>query len=409
MLEVMLATVGVLAVGVGATSKLLRKLPISPPLLGLVAGVVIGPELLGAAEISLSEQPPAMETASRLLLAVALMAVALRYPVRELRRHTKNVALLLLIVLPGMALVVAGLGGALLGLSLGTAVVVGAVLAPTDPVLASSVVTGEPAQRDIPERLRRVLSIESGANDGLALPLALMAAALVTGTSAGGEFGRGLLEAAWGVVLGGGLGLAAGKLLRTAEERRDVDSIAVTLFALVVATAVLGVVALLGGNDILAVFISGLVFNYVVAPSDRISEAEIDEGLNQFLVLPVFVLFGVVLPWEGWLELGWAGLFFAVAVLLFRRLPWLLLLSRPMKMEWRDAVWLGWFGPIGVAAIFYLGFLHAEGATDPMIWYAGTLVIAASTVVHGVTATPGRRLYARAADRDTDPDQTTTA
>lgn len=408
MLEVMLATVGVLAIGVGATSRLLRELPVSPPLLGLVAGVLIGPAMLGAAEIPFSQQPATMETASRLLLAVALMAVALRYPVRELRAHIPNVALLLLIVLPGMTLVVAGLGSILLGFSLGAGAVVGAVLAPTDPVLASSVVTGEPAQRDIPERLRRILSIESGANDGLALPLAVMAAALVIGNSAGGEFARGLLEAAWGVVLGGALGLASGRLLRTAEARRDIDSIAVTLFALVVATAVLGVVALLGGNDILAVFVSGLVLNHVATPSDRISEAEIDEGLNQFLVLPVFVLFGVVLPWQGWLELGWAGLFFAVAVLLFRRLPWLLLLYRPMKMAWRDAVWLGWFGPIGVAAIFYLGFVHAEGVTDPRIWYAGSLVIAASTVVHGVTATTGRRLYARAADGGTDPDRTTT-
>lgn len=408
MFEVMLATVGVLAVGVGATSKLLREIPVSPPLLALLAGVLIGPAVLGAAEIPLSEQPGIMETASRLLLAVALMAVALRYPVRELRRHLKNTVLLLLVVLPGMALIVAGLGSALLGLSLGTAAAVGAVLAPTDPVLASSVVTGEPAQRDIPERLRRLLSIESGANDGLALPLALMAAALATGTSAGGDFALGLLEAAWGATLGGALGYSAGKLLRSAEARRDIDSIAVTLFALVVATAVLGVVALLGGNDILAVFVSGLAFNYVATPSDRIAEAEIDEGLNQFLVLPVFVLFGVVLPWEGWLELGWVGLLFAAAVLVLRRLPWLLLLQRPMDMRWRDAVWLGWFGPIGVAAIFYLGFLHAEGATDPAIWYAGSLVIAASTVVHGVTASPGRRLYARAEDRGADPHRTTT-
>src|SRR5690606_29177712 len=74
MLEVMLATVGVLAVGVGATSKLLREIPVSPPLLALLAGVLIGPAVLDAVEIPLSQQPGIMETASRLLLAVALMA-----------------------------------------------------------------------------------------------------------------------------------------------------------------------------------------------------------------------------------------------------------------------------------------------------------------------------------------------
>lgn len=395
MLDVVLAASGLLAVAVGATSRLLRELPVSPPLLAVTTGVILGPSLLGLADIPASEQAVVMETASRLLLAVALMAVALRYPVEEVARLRRPVGILLLVVMPAMALAVAGVGAATLGLPFGLAAAIGAALAPTDPVLASSVVSGEPAERDIPAWLRQVLSTESGANDGLALPFAMAGAALVLGDSAGTEFGTGLLEVGWGAVLGVALGLGAGRLLQAAEQRRDIDSTSVTLFALVLAFAVLGVAALAGGNDILAVFAAGLAFNRMLKDSERTEEARIDEGLNQFLVLPVFILFGLTLPWEAWGEMGWAGVLFVAGVLVFRRLPWVLLLYKSLGMRFRDAIWLGWFGPIGVAAIFYLAFLHHQGVTDPVVWEAGSLIIFASTVVHGATAAFGRRAYAR--------------
>lgn len=396
MLEVMLATVGLLAVGVGASSRLIRSLPLSPALLGLAAGVLIGPVGLGAAEIPPFDHERAMETASQLLLAVALMAIALRYPRNDARARLAPVSLLLLVVMPTMAVAVSLLAAVTMGLSLGLAAAVGTALTPTDPVLASSVVTGEPAEREVPARLRQLLSLESGANDGLALPLTLVGAALATGRGVAGELGFGLLQVAWGAVVGAVVGVVAGRLLHAARQRRDIESTAVTLFALVLAFAVLGTVAVLGGNEILAVFTAGLAYNTVVTRPERVSEAEVDEGLNQFLVLPVFVLLGMVLPWEGWLELGWPGLAFAVLTLLLRRLPWILLLQRPLGLRLPDALWLGWFGPIGIAAVFYLGFLHSHGVTDPIVWELGTLTVAASTLAHGVTSAPGRRLYARA-------------
>lgn len=403
MLNVLLAAVGLLAVGVGASSRIIRSLPLSPALLGLLVGVLIGPVGLAAAEVPPTDHERVMETASRLLLAVALMGVALRYPRRQVRSRVAPVSLLLLAVMPAMAVSVTLLAGVTSGLSLGLAAAVGAALTPTDPVLASSVVTGDPAERDIPARLRQLLSLESGANDGLAILLVLVGTALAVDRPVAGELGLGLLEVAWGSAAGAALGAGAGRLMHAARRRRDIESTAVTLFALVLAFAVLGTVALLGGNEVLAVFVAGLAYNRVLTDPERSTEAEIDEGLNQFLVLPVFVLFGMVLPWQGWLELGWAGLAFAVLVLLLRRLPWVLLLKRPLGLGLADAVWLGWFGPIGVAALFYLGFLHGHGVTDPVVWQLGTLTVAASTLAHGVSAAPGRRLYARAVHADADP------
>ncbi len=122
----------------------------------------------------------------------------------------------------------------------------------------------------------------------------------------------------------------------------------------------------------------------------------IDEAVNRFLVLPLFVALGVVLPWSSWAELGWGGPVLVVAVLLLRRLPIVWLLRRPLGLGSADAVFLGWFGPIGVSALFYLAMEAERLAVDPVVLAAGSLVVAASTVVHGVTSAPGRVLYRRA-------------
>ena len=100
---------------------------------------------------------------------------------------------------------------------------------------------------------------------------------------------------------------------------------------------------------IAAVFVTGLACNYAVARDEVGPQDTIDEGVNRYLVLPVFVLLGVELPWADWAGLGAAAAVLPVAVLL-RRLPVLLLLSRPTGVRLRDTVFLGWFGPIGVSA-----------------------------------------------------------
>lgn len=397
MLDVVLATVGLLGVVVAATSGFLERTPFNPPVLALALGVVIGPEVLDLVAIPGGTHQEVLRTASRLLLAVGLMAVALRYPLSEVRRGGRGVTILLLVVLPVMAGVLTLGAMWSFGLPFGVAAVIGAALSPTDPVLASSVVTGGPAEQDIPARLRQLLSTESGANDGLALPLVLAAIALAGTTLTGdavGEFAQGLVEVLIAVAIGTAMGAAAGTLIAREREGRDIEPSAKSVFPLVLALATLGLVGVAHGDAILGVFVAGLAYNATISGADRQAEVQIDEGMNQFLVLPVFALLGVVLPWSGWAELGWGGLAFVLVALVLRRLPIVLALRRPLRLSWADAVWLGWFGPIGVAAVFYLALAHHHGVTDPVVWHAGTLVVVASTVVHGITAAPGRRAYA---------------
>ncbi len=397
-LDVLLVTVGALGVVIAALSQQLRRFPVSEPLLGLVAGVVVGPAVLDLLSLPpLPEVHSEVHEGTRVLLALSVMAIALRYPLDAARSRLAPVALLVVVVMPAMALVATGLGWWVLGVPLATALLIGTATAPTDPVLASSVVTGDLAEADVPSRTRELLSLESGANDGLALPLVVGALA-VAGPLTGAEAA---LESVWqvgsGTVLGAALGWVGGRALRAGEEHGAIETGPRLLFTLVLALAVLGASGLVHADGVLAVFVSGLVFNGVSSQSDRIDDLSIDEGLNSFAVLPLFIAFGAMLPWATWQELGWSVLALAVAVLLLRRLPLLLALARPLRLRLRDAVYLGWFGPIGVSALFYLTLEAKRYDVPPVVLGSVSLVVVLSTLAHGLTTAPGRRAYVRAA------------
>nr|WP_243851422.1 cation:proton antiporter [Modestobacter marinus] len=391
------ALVGTLAVALAALSSKMRELPFSEPLLALLLGVVVGPQVLGLIEVAEASRSTLVEETARVLLAVSLIGVALRYPVRRLRPIVTPTALLVTLGMVGMAVLSAGLAWLVLGVPVALAALIGACIAPTDPVLASSVVTGKPAEEHLPARTRQLLSAESGTNDGLALPLVLLAIALVLGDSLGHAALDGVYQVVVAVVVGIVAGLVAGRAVSFAISRNDVSEGASLVFTLVLAIAVLGLARIANADGILAVFVAGLAYNFAVGQDEVGPQNTIDEGINRYLVLPLFLLLGILLPWSEWADLGWAALVFPVAVLLLRRPPVLLALMRPLGLQLRDAVFLGWFGPIGVSALFYLSFSEEEGVTDPRLWAAGTLVVVASTVAHGITSAPGRRIYRRVA------------
>jgi NhaP-type Na+/H+ or K+/H+ antiporter len=395
MIDTLLIATGVLGVFVAVLSGRLRGLPVSVPLLALVVGVVLGPSVTGALPVPLiTEVHAPYHEAARILLAVSVMAVGLRYPLRQVARHWPALLVLLAVVMPVMAAVTAGLAAAALGVGFAVAVLLGVALCPTDPVLASGVVTGEPAERDIAERSRQLLSVESGANDGLALPLVLIGLAI-----AGGGVSGALTESVWQVAAGVSVGVVAGWLagraLRAGERHGVTEGAPALFFTLLLALGVLGLAGLLHADGVLAVFVAGLAFNAAGTGAERGGEVRVDEGINRFVVIPLFVAFGAALPLGEWARLGWRGVLMVVGVLLLRRLPVVLLLRRPLRLAWRDAAYLGWFGPVGISALFYLTLEADRFSVDPVVLVAGSLVVAASVVAHGLTGSPGRRLYAR--------------
>ncbi|UFU03042.1 cation:proton antiporter [Ruania suaedae] len=387
---------GLLAVLLALGSYKMRTLPLSEPMVALALGVVLGPQLLALVEISDHVRDLILLEGSRLIVALSVMAAALRFPTSDIGRVVRPVLLLVAIVMP-LAAVVSGAASLVLGLPLALAALIGACLCPTDPVLASSVVSGTPAEKSLPARVRHTLSVESGINDGLALPLVGLAiATLLPARSVGAAAGSLAYEVLVGAVIGVVAGALAGWGVRLATRDRDLEQAPDLILPLLLAVAVLGVAKVAGTDGILAVFVAGVVYNRMVSADQREPQQAIDEAVNRYAALPVFLVLGVVLPWAQWAELGPAALLFVVLVLALRRLPWLLALPRPMRLPAQQAVFLGWFGPMGVSSLFYLAHSLDQGVSDPRLFAVGSLMVTASVLAFGISSAPGRRLYVRA-------------
>lgn len=315
-----------------------RRLPFSGPLLALVLGVLVGPQVLDVVSVPEEVRDPLLLEAARLMLAVSLIGVALRFPFSGLRPTLRPVLLLVAVVMPLAAAVTGGLAVALLGFPVALAALLGACLSPTDPVLASDVVSGEPAERDLPERTRQVLSMESGANDGLALPLVLLALVPVLDTAVGGEAGRALYQVVVAVVVAIVIGIATALVLRAVEAGHDAEKPSELVLTLVLAVAVLGACRVLKTDGVLGVFVAGLAYNAMIQREERVEQDMLDEVANRYLVIPFFLLVGVVLPWKEWGELGGRVLVFALAVLLLRRPPVVVALGRLLGLRLRDKI-----------------------------------------------------------------------
>ncbi|MEJ5914540.1 cation:proton antiporter domain-containing protein [Pseudokineococcus sp. 1T1Z-3] len=398
-LHLVYAVVGAVGVALALLSTVVRRSPVSEPLVALGLGVLVGPAVLGLVVVPDDVRDPLLLEGTRLLLAWSVMAAALRFRYRGMRTVVRPVLLLLVLVMP-LAMLLGGAAALAMGLPLGLALLVGACLSPTDPVLASSVVSGGPAEKDLPARLRQVLTGESGANDGLGLPFVLLGlAAVLPGESLGAAAGEAVREVVVAVVVGVVLGTLVGRLVPRADDERTLAGGPRLVLTLLLAVAVLGVARVAGADGVLAVFVAGLAYNRVVPTSDREPQSSLDEAVNRYAVLPFFLVLGVVLPWAGWADLGWGAAVFAVAVLLVRRLPALLLLHRPLGLSWRDGAFAGWFGPMGVSAVFYLAYSLDEGVTDPRLFAAGSLAVAVSTVAFGASAAPATRRYGRVAQQ----------
>jgi len=261
------------------------------------------------------------------------------------------------------------------------------------------IVTSSAAKRMLPRWLRRTLQLEAGGNDGLALPLVLLAGALATEPAAealGGWVADAAGEVGLALACGLGLGLAAGRLVGAAMRRGEIEEAHLTGLGIALALSVFGFARLLGGSGILAVFVSALAFSATLDQDLRDRLGEVQEAVAKFFVLPAFVLFGAILPWDDWQALGTPGLLFAAWILLLRRPVAIALVLRRRAAPGRSRLFLGWFGPLGVAAIFYATYSERFGVPEyERLFAAATLAVFCSVLIHSLTATPGVRAFAR--------------
>jgi sodium/hydrogen antiporter len=364
-------------------SGLAARTVLSTTLVFLLAGALVGPGVLGWVDVDTGS--PLVGELADLALVTVLFTDGSRLGLRDLA-HAGRAPVRALLV--GMPLTIVGVGvltGLLTDLSWPAAFLVGAVLSPTDPVFASAIV----GRSEVPWKLRRLLNVESGLNDGLALPVVLVLLASLSGTEAHPLEILG--ELALGVVVGVAVPLLAAALVRlpllgATPQLQPLGPLAVGVltYALCMLT---------GANPYLAAFLGGATVA-TVAPRAREAFAELGEQLAELAKFAALLLFGALLTPQLFGDLGWGGYAVAVLALLVVR-PFTFAVSQiGVRIPRRELWTAAWFGPKGFASVVY-GLL-VLGSGDPEAGEAFTLVavsIAFSIVAHSSTDVPVARAF----------------
>lgn len=374
-------------------SVLFQRLSLPGPTICLAFGVLVGPFALDLIRLEDFGLPPStlLEQAARITLAMSLAGIALRLPHGYWRRNIRWVAVIIGLGMAAMLLAAAGVLWAGLQVPLLVALLFAAIITPTDPVVTTPIVTGPVAEERIPQRLRHNLSAESGINDGLGhLFVMLMVLLLTSPATAGGDFAAVLLwEVIGGSVFGMILGFLMGHLFIHVKKRGLMDESSYLVFLVPFSLFLLGSATLLNTEGLLAVFLGSAVFGQVIPQRDEDEEDKIDDAVNQLLLLPVFVLLGAALPLERWVQEGWVVAAVIVVAVFARRLVALWVL-RPLLKPLHDrseTLFLSWFGPIGISALYYTMVAQDHtGNQDLFVW--ATVAITASVLIHGASTAP---------------------
>ncbi|MCV0403036.1 MAG: cation:proton antiporter [Chloroflexi bacterium] len=416
-----LVLVGGLVILAGAVALSLQKgRPFSAALIYLSVGVLAGIALrvLGVRWYDPIEDAVLFSRAAELAVIVSLFGAGVKLDRPLTWRAWRTTVLLLAIAMPITIAGVALLGSWLLALALPSAVLLGAVLAPTDPVLAEDVQVGGPMQLEPEDEARFAITSEAGLNDGLAFPFVMLALfGYTAGFDAIGTWWLEWLTADFAYAIGAGIviGALAGRLVASLTynviDRGWLANPFDAFVAIGAIFAVYGGTEIVGGYGFLAVFAAGVAFR-------RFEQGhEINERLHDVTLvieklgeLSVLLLLGSVLPIAGVLEVGWPVLLVGLGLVLVVRPLAVMIALLPSGLALRQRLFVAWFGIRGIGSIYYLGFAFATlTPVDARPLFSVTAVaILVSVLLHGLSSGP---LSARlsAADATTGRDATTAA
>lgn len=390
---------GALLIAGALVSGIARRSVLSLTALFVLAGFAIGP---GGFDLVRFDAHSGFVSD---LAFVALIVILFRDGLEvdgELLQHAWHLPLRKLVVaMPVTACCVALAARVLVGLSWTEAFLVGALLSPTDPVLSSSIVT----DARVPRLVRHSLNLESGLNDGLALPAVLAFAAALRSDTHDFVWWRFVLEdVGLGFAYGIACGLIASLLMpRPRLERKDGDIPAhqKALYGLGVAFATYGATVLSPrGNGLIAVFVCAIVLG-LRRPDLRAAFERGSAEIIEVVKLGVFVVFGSLLTLHGLFHDSW-GAIGLVAVALFVARPLAVGVALAGTATDRGTrIFMGWFGPKGVATMTFALLVLSEPISGAgRIFDLAALAVMCSIILHGTTERAGVRwIAARARDR----------
>lgn len=387
----------------------LKKLPLSLPIFCVLLGVLIGYAVPGEEALPL-HHPEITERLTELVVIVALMGAGLKLDRPPGFRSWMVTWRLLAITMPLSIAGIALLGWGVAGLPLVSALLLGALLAPTDPVLASDVQVGPPGSGE-EDDVRFGLTSEAGLNDGLAFPFTNLAIAAAAGGLAAAPdwLGDWLLEdvlwkLAAGLAVGWGVGKGLGLLTFRLPSRAQLSRTGDGFVSLGITCLSYSITELAHGYGFLAVFVTALTLRHEERTHEYHEKLhEFSEQLERLLMMLILVLFGVSLE-GGLLEvLTWSGLVTGLLVLLVVRPVAGLVGLLGTTMPTGERLILSFFGIRGIGSFYYLAYALNETVfeAEEELWAVTSFIVLVSIVLHGITVTPIiRRLDSRRGARE---------
>ncbi len=386
-----LVAVGIL--GFGVVSGRLQRSVITPPMVFTAYGFLIGPSLLGLQSFSI--ETPWIHGLAQLALILVLFTDAARIDLRSLRREHDIPVRLLVIGLPltiviGTALAV-GIFGA--HLEFWEAAALAILLAPTDAALGQAVVSS----KLVPVRIRQALNVESGLNDGIVLPVLLLVLSFAGMAEGGGVgyWGRFVaLQLILGPLVGVAVGYLGGRVVAWCGENGWMTHTFQDLSALGLSLLAFAGAELIGGNGFIAAFAAGITIGNCCR-SVCTCLYEFAEAEGQLLTLLIFMVVGLVMVPLVLEHMSWQLLVYGVLSLTIIRMLPVALSVIGLGLQPATTVFLGWFGPRGIASILFVLLVIEEFdlAGEETIFAAAVTTVLLSVLAHGLTAFPASKWY----------------
>lgn len=388
-----LTGVGALILLTAWLPMLLKELPLSLPILCVIIGAVLFWLIPPAPDPT--EYSQLTERLTEFVVIAALMGAGLKLD-QPLNWVTARATWrLLLISMPLTIAALALLGYGLLGISLASALLLGAILAPTDPVLASDVQVGPPKE-GVEDEVRYTLTSEAGLNDGLAFPFVNLAIAASAGMLSLADWSRWLaIDILWKLGAGFAIGWITGKLLGWLifglPNRSRISRTGDGLVALGATFLVYGLTETAHAYGFVAVFVTALQIR-AAERNHHFHEKlhDVMEHLERLLMMGLLVLFGGTLAAGRLFEaLTWESVVFA-ALAIFAVRPIVCWIALPRSLPLAERAVISFFGIRGLGSAYYLAYALNHGTFDrpDLLWSVAGLVILMSILIHGTTVTP---------------------
>jgi NhaP-type Na+/H+ or K+/H+ antiporter len=370
-----------------------------------VMGLILSGRVLGIIELGLDNE--LVRLVAEVTLVLVLATDASRIDVRWLIKDHTLPLRLLAIGLPLMMFLGTLLAALMFAeLNFWEAAVLAIILAPTDASLGQAVV----ANPKVPVRIRQTLNVESGLNDGIAVPFLLLALSLAIAEGEAQDpifwIGVALSQIVFGVLAGLVIGFAGGRFIEWGQRSGWMSKEFQKISTLTLALLVYGAAEAVGGNGFIAAFVMGVTAANTTRREDTEMLYEYAEVEVQGLMMLTFmIVFGAVMLPLALDAFNGTMLLYAVLSLAVVRFVTVFLSMIGTKVRLVTVGFLGWFGPRGVASILYIFTVLGEGLEDESLMYnVVMLTVLLSIFAHGITAAPGARWYARRVEEVMEPD-----